>query len=1026
MNTRHSHIETFHQTGKLWKRCESNETNKSKLKISDKGLLKTDNSNKIINEKVVSDTISNHNSLSFDLISKGLNFGHLNVQGICGKNMCKFSEIKAMLTAPENKFLHVFGISETKLKQHKMSSCFDIDGFQKPFRSDNTTNGGGGIMVYVRNGVNAKRRKDLETNEISCIWLEITPVKSKSFLICNMYRAPDSKIEFNDRFENFIDNASSEGKEIIILGDFNKNLLNNNKDNEWENFTTSLGLSQLISNPTRVSDTSCTLIDHIYTNVFENIARVHVSKITISDHYAVFGNRKLNSCIKTNGHHTITYRSFKTFDETLFKNDLCDVPWEIIETFDNIDDVIEVWNTLFLEVVNKHAPLKVHRVKRKYQPDWLTPEILDCIKERDKYKINDNMLEYRRLRNKVSTLIDNAKRNSYKCKIEDGKDDPRSIWKLFRQLGASNNQSSTENFQNILLNNKIISSEEEIANIFNTYFVNVASKLKEPLKPSNFDKLQSYVNSKLDGDVSFSVPQVSFTFVANYLSALDTTKATGLDGIGPRLLKIAPHILAPSITNIINKSLESGIFPSAWKEAKVSPIHKTGSKDDVNNYRPISILPTLSKIIEKWIQKKLMTFLDKHSLLHKHQSGFRAGHSTESALIRMTDEWLKAINDGKLIGSVMIDFRKAFDLVDHELLLKKLQIYKVNDVCLSWFRSYLCNRKQQVIINGKSSSNNEVLCGVPQGSILGPLLFLIFINDLPLSLNNVDVSVDLYADDTTLYGSGVDKKSLESSLQKALDLTHTWCQENGMLINTDKTKLMLITSRQKRNNLADEHLKVTYENLDLQISCSEKVLGVHIDQNLVWNSHFQHVSKKISSYLWLLSQIKTYLSVEHKLLFYNSYIKPHLEYCCIVWGNSSNFNTQKIDRLQRRACKYILERNYVSLEDSRTLLNILSFEETLFLHKSKLMYKIANNIAPVYLTELFCLRGADNDVNNTHLNLRSVSNKHFLIPKPKINLFKNSFSYSGALVWNSIPLTVKTSNTLESFSKNCLNWMRGK
>ena len=224
---------------------------------------------------------------------------------------------------------------------------------------------------------------------------------------------------------------------------------------------------------------------------------------------------------------------------------------------------------------------------------------------------------------------------------------------------------------------------------------------------------------------------------------------------------------------------------------------------------------------------------------------------------------------------------------------------------LSWFKSYLSNRSQQVVINNSSSTSDDVVCGVPQGSILGPLLFLLFINDLPLSLKHLPISVDLYADDTTLYGTASDKSSLEANLQNSLDSVHTWCLENGMLINTDKTKLMLIASRQKRNSLIDGELKITFNNIDLKTSTNEKILGVHVDQNFVWNNHFQHVSKKISSHLWLLSQIRTYLTVQHRRMFYNAYIKSHIEYCCVVWGNSCSFNAYKIEKLQRRACKLI-------------------------------------------------------------------------------------------------------------------------
>lgn len=965
-----------------------------------------------------------NNTLSFNLTSKGFNFGHLNIQGICGKQMTKFLELKAILTAPENRSLQVFGISESKLKDHKMSRCFNVVGFQKPFRKDNMSNGGGGIIVYVRNGLNVKRRIDLETNDISCIWLEILPQKGKSFLIGNMYRPPNSKIEFNDRFENFIDTVSQEGKEFILLGDFNKNLLPDHVDIEWENFTTSLGLSQLICDPTRVTETSNTLIDHIYTNAVENISKAHVCQTTISDHYAIFGSRKLNNCIKTNTHQTITYRSFKNFDENAFKADLQEVPWETVERFDNIDEAVDVWNSMFLEIVNKHAPMKSHRIKRKYQPEWLTPEILDCMKQRNKYKINGKMDEYKYTRNKVSSMIDEAKNEVYKNKIEEGKDDPRSIWKIFRQFGTSNKTNEKDDI-NIIADDNIISNDQDIANIFNEFFVNIAANLREPLKHSDFAELKHHIGSKLNRDICFDIPLTSCSFVCKYLSTLDVSKATGLDCIGPRLLTKAPQILAPGLTFIINKSLTTGKFPSLWKQAKVNPIFKAGSKQDVNNYRPISILPTLSKIIEKWVNKNLMKYLNQHDLLHQRQSGFRSCHSTETALIALADSWLRAINEGELVGCVLVDFRKAFDLVDHKLLLEKLRLYKLSNLCLSWFKSYLTNRSQQVVINGNSSKSDDVLYGVPQGSILGPLLFLMFINDLPLTLKHANISVDLYADDTTIHCNEKDKALLEMKLQRALDALKMWCLENGMIINLEKTHLMFIMSRQKRNTLTDNSLSLVLNGLNLQMTSNEKILGVHFDENLIWNNHFKHVSSKISSYLWLLYHIRSFLSVEHRLLFYNAYIKPHLEYCCVVWGNSSNYNIQLMEKLQRRACKNILGKDYSTLDDARNQLNMLSFEEMVFMNKAKLMYKIATNTAPIYLVDLFQMRINETSLENSQLNLRSVANKNMLIPKPRNNLFKSSISYSGALVWNSIPLDIKNSNTIESFTRRCLTWMKG-
>ena len=323
------------------------------------------------------------------------------------------------------------------------------------------------------------------------------------------------------------------------------------------------------------------------------------------------------------------------------------------------------------------------------------------------------------------------------------------------------------------------------------------------------------MQSKVPSNVEFKIPLTNVGFVRNFLSNLNVSKATGLDNIGPKILKLSANIIAPSLVYIINKSVISRSFPSMWKEAKVKPLFKTGDKDDINNYWPITILPTISKLIEKWVDINFSLFLNNFDLLHKLQSGFRVKHSTESALILMVDAWLKALNAGKLKGCVMVDFRKAFDLVDHQILLKKLQYYKCDTSCLSWFRSYLSNRTQRVAINNELSDSSAVNCGVPQDHFLGPLLFLLFINDLPLTLHDTISWIDLYADDTTIYEQNVDISTLQSNLQKSLNLLHDWCRKNGKVLNTLKTKVMLITSRQKRNNLYESALSLKYNDIDI-------------------------------------------------------------------------------------------------------------------------------------------------------------------------------------------------------------------
>ena len=261
-----------------------------------------------------------------------------------------------------------------------------------------------------------------------------------------------------------------------------------------------------------------------------------------------------------------------------------------------------------------------------------------------------------------------------------------------------------------------------------------------------------------------------------------------------------------------------------------------------------------------------------------------------------------------------------------------MKCYKCDENCLSWFESYLSNRTQRVSLNNNLSTPASVKCGVPQSSILGPLLFLIFINDLPLVLKDY-VVVDLYADDTTFYDFQFDITQLETNLQHALNLIRIWCQQNGMVLNTDKTKVMLITSRQKRLSMQNPVLSLTYSDIEMKMTHADKILGVHVDDNLMWNNHFQYVSKKISSYLWLLGKIKSYLSVEHRLLFYNAYIKPHFEYCSTVWINTSSGYINKITKLERRVCKLILSEDYTDIQEALKRINILSFDQVIFLIK---------------------------------------------------------------------------------------------
>ena len=959
------------------------------------------------------DQSSSSGTFNLGLKDKGFRIGHLNIQGLTNK----IDQLKLLLQSDEN-LIHILGISETKLNQMHPDTPFEVNGYQKPFRRDRTENAGGGLMVYVKEGVSCKRRSDLEHQMLECIWVEIKPVNSRSYLVGHIYRPPNSTVRWNELFEDSIEKVLQEEKEIYLLGDVNRDLLNDQISKSWTDYMEPFGLAQLVKEPTRVTSDSRTLIDHIYCNCQDNVKSVLVPMLGLSDHFPIFLTRKMhNYAPKGKKHYSISYRSFKNFDEQKFINDLQVAPWDLIKLFEDTDDILEAWTDLFLQVVDKNMPIKQHRVKRKNQPEWLTPDIIDAMKTRDRHKSLQNENEYKWWRNKVNKLIKESKKNQYQTYIEKNKDKPGSIYKIFQDVSAGKGSKKPTDISSVKNNGKHIEDPTEIANTFNNFFVNIASKIKEPVSPSNHDKLREFCNSRLPENTQFSISNIEKDKVLKYLSTMDSCKATGTDSIGPRLLRFAAPYIADDITYICNQSINSSTFPKKWKEAKVSPLHKNGPHDDVNNYRPISILPVLSKVLEKHVHDCLSAYLNENNLLHKTQSGFRSQHSCETALVHMIDSWLNAMDNGQMVGVVLVDFKKAFDLVDHQILLSKLKLYGLNNDALMWFDTYLAQRRQQVSINDNKSDFETVTCGIPQGSILGPLLFLLFINDLPLYVDNV--SADLYADDTTFYDIQASIELIEKNLQLSLNQLHIWCKNNGMVLNSEKTKVMLITTCQKRQRLPSTALKLKYNDESLKTISNDKILGVFVDNNLIWSDHVKHICKKISTYIWLLSKIKYFLSLEHRVQFYKSYIQPHIDFCSIVWASSCEANKMKIFKLQKRACRVILDYNVEDSNEAMQSLKILSVYDRLFLRKAKFMFKVYHDLTPTYISENYVQR---NEMEMS-IQLRSSAAGCFVPPRPKRECFKQSMRYSGCLIWNSLPTNVKRAQTAETFHNRCLRWL---
>ena len=427
-------------------------------------------------------------------------------------------------------------------------------------------------------------------------------------------------------------------------------------------------------------------------------------------------------------------------------------------------------------------------------PDWYNDEIAQARRKRDDFKRRKLWADFKTYRNKTKQLIKITKCKHFSDSVTDSKD-TRAIWQHFRKINNKDKSSNSILPEEVIIDDISYTKSEDIAAKLNEYF----SSISEIFRNNDASNLNTdLAELKVPNGIFFQIPLITLGQVSAIISALDPSKAIGIDGLGPRILKTIRQTLSPSIAAHINKSILTGKFPDKLKIAKVFPIHKSGSKNDPCNYRPISILPTISKIFERHVNRHLMSYLNKYCLIHETQSGFCQKHSCQTALVKLIDQWMACIDKGDIVGSIFIDFRKAFDLVDHKTLIRKLSTYKCSQSSLQWFISYLESRQQTIDYGHGTSLLSFIKSGVPQGSILGPLLFLLFINDLPLLLKHC--FSDFFADDSTIHSRAPSIAKVNKELQAGLKIAVAWSKQNKLPINYDKTTYMVLGTKPKEHD----------------------------------------------------------------------------------------------------------------------------------------------------------------------------------------------------------------------------------
>ena len=481
----------------------------------------------------------------------------------------------------------------------------------------------------------------------------------------------------------------------------------------------------------------------------------------------------------------------------------------------------------------------------------------------------------------------------------------------------------------------------------------------------------------------------------------------------------AVNYISRPLAYIINLSISRGLFPDAVKSARITPVFKKGSPLTVGNYRPISILPIFSKIFENLVNKQLVSFLEKYDILLETQYGFRKKHSTKLALADLVSDISDKLDDGYTTLGIFIDLKKAFDTIDHGILLRKLEHYGVRGLPLSWFKSYLHNRQQSVVIDGISSHPRHVQCGVPQGSILGPTLFLIYINDIVNSTNFFNFR--LFADDTSLFKSTTSQNINLNTINAKLNLVNDWCKANKLTINVEKTNYMIIKTPKRRVTI-DGHLSIDNTQLN-DVSCAG-YLGVLMDSTLSWKFHINKVIKTITPKIGILSRIRHYVPRSTLILLYNTLILPHLTYCIEIWGNTYTSYLEPILKLQKRIARLITFSDFSA--HSKPLfhqLKILDIHNLCKLSTCTFVFDLKQNRYSHDITKF--IQPLSHDYPTRQVLAGNIS-----IPKQNLTLSQNQITFSAAKHWNSLPSSIKQVTSRYVFKKqltqNLLNSLAGQ
>lgn len=578
----------------------------------------------------------------------------------------------------------------------------------------------------------------------------------------------------------------------------------------------------------------------------------------------------------------------------MFKENVAQVNWDFILKENNPDIAYDELINVLKPIYKASFPFKVVKKNHRTRKPWVTQELLNKIRLKNtlyhkfiKTKDANDLRIFKNIRNHLNKELKKARADYYTNQFASCQGRIDLTWKKLNDVLGK--QSCEKELSTLVVNGEAISGQE-LANEFNRHFVSVFSEAKV------FNDLHNITSIE---DTLFLSP-VDEVEVVDTFNTLNNTTSCDIDGFQVKPMKFIFDIISPYLTHIFNKCISNAVFPRGMQFARVSVIYKKGDKNQFGNYRPISILPIFSKLFEKIIHRRFVNFESKHSLISDSQFGFRKHYSTELALLEQKEHILKEIDRNKIVIGIYVDFTKAFDLINHELLLRKLDRYGFRGHASALVKSYLEFRRQAVVVNGFLSDTRPVQCGVPQGSILGPFLFNIFINDVVRAISFAKIVC--YADDTSIFLAGDNIGELTEQANDALDRLDVWTKKNALQINSSKTKVVIFRGKNKKVTLIRD---ICFQRIPLEIVPSIKTLGVMINQKLSWDDHVTYLATKLSQIIGTVYRKREVIPPNVMILIYQSLFYSRLNYCHLVWGTTTQDNLHKLHVLQKSFLRVI-------------------------------------------------------------------------------------------------------------------------